>query len=72
MIVEEWDKIVCECGAINWIFYGDPADLTWPDVLGFICHECKAPHSFSDEIMVKMGEGIDPEEFEIGRKKPEI
>ncbi len=69
---ENWEKFLCDgCGAINWLYFGDPRDETFSDPEGLICHVCKMSHSFSDDIMLEMGIGDDPERFEIGKEKPD-
>lgn len=72
MTVETWYKIWCDkCNTVNWICDGNVSDLTQPDIEGFICRQCKVAHSFSDQTMIEMGIGIDPEYFEIGKEKPD-
>lgn len=67
-----WFSELCKkCGATNWLYDGDPNDQTRPDIEGYICYKCNESRSFSDEIMLEMGIGTDPDSFELGKEKPE-
>lgn len=68
---ENWFTETCECGVVNWLYNGDLDDITRRDIEGFICYRCGKSHSFSDEIMLEMGIGDDPDSFELGLEKPE-
>lgn len=35
-----WQAFDCECGRVNWVYMGDPDDLTRPDVSHIVCWGC--------------------------------
>ncbi len=59
-----WIEESCTCGAINWLFDGDPNDETRRDIEGFLCHKCKLANPMFED------EPGDPEGYEIGKEKP--
>lgn len=62
--MSSWIQEPCTCGAINWLFDGDPSDETRPDIEGFLCHRCKlANPMFEDELG-------DPSRYVIGLESP--
>jgi hypothetical protein len=70
--MEDWTKIRCKsCTTPNWIYGGDPNDMTYPDVVGFICHKCAEPNSMCpDDEFFKEQKIDDPEAYEFGLEQP--
>lgn len=73
--MEDWSKTRCECGADNWVNYGDPTDETRADELGVICYKCSKKHSFccdDDGCVGPEWDGIDdPDSYVLGLRTPE-
>ena len=66
---ESWFKVTCDCGCVNWIYFGDMEDETAQDVNGFICRSCGIKHNFFDDCNVKLL-GEEEYMYEVGLETP--
>lgn len=46
-----WYQITCsECKALNWLYGGDPEDMTAPEIDGLKCYKCGFSEIFDHDI----------------------
>lgn len=65
MQIETWYRIYCTyCELANWIYDGDPSDLTRMDLCGFFCFNCKEAYSLDGN------NPCDHDLYEVGLERP--
>lgn len=68
--MEMWYKVNCpDCDKPNWVYYGDPSDMTFFEPENIQCHSCKTCFNMGED---SLNEEIDPDECELGLENPNV